>query len=148
MNHVHIAKILFIILVIVHHGDNFSFFSYRNMNTNFSSRGFESNSNFYTSDWSNHSDFSWQAHVMGNYAPQSYGLHHLEYPQFDNPSSNPLSYNYPSKQSSLEDSLKELQAQTSQTLKEFMQLIGQSTSLVSQELSLEDALNAFRQTIN
>jgi hypothetical protein len=45
----------------------------------------------------------------------------------------------------LVDSLKELQAQTSQTLKKFMQLIGQSTSPVSQELSLEDTLEAFRQ---
>jgi hypothetical protein len=35
-----------------------------------------------------------------------------------------------------------------ETLKEFMQLTGQSTSLVSQELSLEDTLEAFRQTIN
>jgi hypothetical protein len=61
---------------------------------------------------------------MGNYAPQSYGLHHLEYPQSDNPSSNPSSYDYPPKQSALEE-----------TLKEF---IGQSIIPVSQELSLED----------
>jgi hypothetical protein len=27
------------------------------MNTNFSSPGFDSNSNFYNSDWSNHPDF-------------------------------------------------------------------------------------------
>jgi hypothetical protein len=52
---------------------------------------------------------------MGNYAPQSYGLHHPEYSQSDNPSSNLSSYNYPPKQSLLEDSLKE-----------FMQLTGQS----------------------
>ena len=78
--------------------------------------------------------FSWQAHVMENFVPQDYELHHSDYLQFDNPSSNPSSSNY---QSSLEDSLKE-----------FMQLIGQSRSLVSRELSLEDALNVFRQTTN
>ena len=75
-------------------------------------------------------------------------MHHPEYSQFDNPSSNPLSYDYPPKQFSLEDFLKELQAQTSQTLKEFMQLTSQSTSPISQEFSLEDALNIFRQTVN
>jgi leucyl aminopeptidase len=48
----------------------------------------------------------------------------------------------------LEDSLKELQAHTSQTLKEFMQQTCQSTSPVSQELLLEDTLNAFRQKVN
>ena len=50
--------------------------------------------------------------------------------------------------SSLVDPLKEFQAQTPQTLKEIMHLTGQSTSSMSQELSLEDALNAFRQTVN
>jgi hypothetical protein len=35
-----------------------------------------------------------------------------------------------------------------ETLKEFMQLIDQPTILVSQELSLDDTLEAFRQTIN
>ena len=105
------------------------------MNTNFSSQKFESHFKFYTSDWSNHYDFLWQAHATGNYAPQSYGLHHLEYLQFDNPSSNPSSYNYPPKQSSLEE-----------TLKEFMQKTGQSTCLMSQELSLENTLEAFEQT--
>jgi glutamate synthase domain-containing protein 1 len=74
---------------------------------------------------------------MGNYAPQSYGLHHPEYPQSDNPSSNHSSYNYPPKQSSLEE-----------TLKEFMQLIDQPTIPMLQELSLEDTLEVFRQTIN
>jgi hypothetical protein len=48
----------------------------------------------------------------------------------------------------LEDFLKELQAHTSQTLKEFMQQTGQSTSPMSQELLLEDALNTFRQKVN
>jgi hypothetical protein len=84
------------------------------MNTNFSSSGFESNSNFYTLDWSNHSNFSWQAHVTGNFVPQVSELHHPEYLQFDNQSSHPSSYDY---QSLLEDSLKS-----------FKQLISQSTA--------------------
>ena len=105
------------------------------MNTNFSCPGYESNSNFYTPDWNNHSNFSWQAHATGNYIPQSYGLHHSEYPQSNNSSSNPSSHNYPPKQSSLEE-----------TLKEFMQLMSQSTSPASQEPSLEDTLEAFIQS--
>jgi hypothetical protein len=52
---------------------------------------------------------------MENFASQSYGLHHPEYPQSDNPFSVPSSYDYPPKQSSLEE-----------TLKEFIQLTGQS----------------------
>jgi hypothetical protein len=40
------------------HWGQFSNFSHEQMNTNFSSLGFESNSNFYNPDWSNHSDFS------------------------------------------------------------------------------------------
>jgi hypothetical protein len=108
------------------------------MNTSFSSLGFESNSNFYNPDWSNnHSDFLWQAHVVGNYAPQSHGLHHSEYPQSDNPFSIPSSYNYPPKQSSLEE-----------TLKEFLQLTSQPIIPASQEPSLEDTLKAFRQIVN
>ena len=69
---------------------------------------------------------------MENCAPQSYGLHHPEYPQSDNSSSNPSLYNYPPTQSSLE-----------KTLKEFTQLTVQSTNPVSQEPSLEDTLKAF-----
>jgi hypothetical protein len=111
----------------------FSNFSHEQMNTNFFSLGCELNSNFYTLDWSNHSDFSWQDHATRNYAPQSYGLHHPEYSQSDNPSSNSSTYDYPPKQSSLEE-----------TLKKFMQLTSQSTSPVSQKLSLEDTLEAFR----
>jgi hypothetical protein len=52
-------------------------FSYEQLNINFSSPGFESNSNFYNSDWSNHSNFSWQAQATENYAPQYHELHHL-----------------------------------------------------------------------
>jgi hypothetical protein len=57
-------------------------FSYDQMNTNFSSLGFESNSNVYNSDWRNHPNFSWQAQAMGNCAPQYHDLHHPEYSQF------------------------------------------------------------------
>ena len=76
------------------------------MNTNFSSSGSELNSNFYTPDQNNHSNFSWQAHAMENYAPQFDELHHLEYLQFDNQFSTLSSYNYPPQDSSLEDTLK------------------------------------------
>jgi hypothetical protein len=89
------------------------------MNTNFSSPKFDSNSDFYNSDWSNHPDFSWQAQAIGNCAPQFQELHYLDYPQFDNQSSHPSSYNYPASlsQSTLED-----------TLKVFMELTGQAIS--------------------
>jgi hypothetical protein len=78
------------------------------MNTNFSSPGFDSNSNFYHRDWSNHSDFSWQAQAMGKCAPQFQELRHSEYPQFDDQSSHPSSHNYPASfsQSTLEDTVK------------------------------------------
>jgi hypothetical protein len=79
----------------------------------------------------------WEAHARGNYAPQSHRLHHYEYPQSDNPFSIPSSYNYPPKQSSLEE-----------TLKEFLQLTSQPIILVSQEPSLDDTLEAFKQTVN
>ena len=107
------------------------------MEHQFLSLGFELNSNIYNLDWSNHSYFSWQSHATENYAPQSYGLHHSEYPQSDNPFSNPSSYDYLPKQSSLEE-----------TLKEFMKLIGQPTIPTPQEPSLKDTLEAFRQTVN
>jgi hypothetical protein len=91
------------------------------MNTNFSSPGFDSNSNFYNQDWSNYSNFSWQAQAMGNCATQFQELHHSEYLQFDDQSSHPSSHNYPasSLQSTLED-----------TLKVFMQLTGQAIGKV------------------
>jgi hypothetical protein len=60
-----------------YHSDNncpswgqFSNFSYEQMNTSFFNLGCDSNSNFYNSDWSNQSDFSWQAQTTRNYAPQ------------------------------------------------------------------------------
>ena len=58
MNHVHIAPALTIVQVIVHIGDNFPIFSHKQLNTSFSNPGFESNSNLYNLDWSNHSNFS------------------------------------------------------------------------------------------
>jgi hypothetical protein len=119
------------------HWGQFSNFSNEHLNTSFSSLGFESNSNFYNPDWSNHSDFSWQAHATKNYAPQVDELHHPDYPQFDNQFSSHPSYDYPPKQSSLEE-----------TLKEFMELVGQPTIPVSHELSLEETLEEFRKTVN
>jgi hypothetical protein len=88
------------------------------MNTSFSSLGFESNSNFYNLDWRNHSKFLWQAHAMGNYAPQVDELHHPKYPQFNNQFSTPSSFNYPPQDSSLEDTLKAFIQSNSQTLQE------------------------------
>ena len=63
------------------------------MNTNFLSQGFESHPNFYTLNWNNHSDLSWYARSMGNYALQSDELYYPEYPQFDNHSFIPSLYN-------------------------------------------------------
>ena len=62
------------------HWGQFSNFSYGQINTNFSSQGFESHSNSYTSNQNNHSDVPWYAHAMGNYSPQVDELHHPEYP--------------------------------------------------------------------
>jgi hypothetical protein len=77
------------------------------MNINFSSPGFESNSNFYNSDWSNYLfDFSWQAQATENYAPQCHEQHHPKYSQFDSQSSHHSSYNQSVPQSTLEDTLK------------------------------------------
>jgi hypothetical protein len=119
------------------HWGQFSNFSNEQLNTNFSSLGFESNSNFYNPDWSNHSDFSWHDHATKNFTPQVDELHLPEYPQFDNHFSSHSSYDYPPKKSSLED-----------TLKEFMELVDQPTIPVSHEPSLEDTLKAFKQTVN
>jgi hypothetical protein len=99
------------------------------MKSSFSSPRFESNSNFYNLDWSNHSGFSWQAHAMGNYAPQIDELHCSDYLQFNNQFSSHSSYDYPFKQSSLEE-----------TLKEFIELVGQPPIPASQEPSLEGQL--------
>jgi hypothetical protein len=79
------------------HWGQFYNFSYEQMNTSFFSLRFESNSNFYNLYWSNHSDFSWHAHAMENYAPQVDELHHPDYPQFDNQFSSHSSYDYPPK---------------------------------------------------
>jgi hypothetical protein len=119
------------------HWGQFSNFSHEQMNTSFFSPGFESNSNFYNPNWNNHPDFSWQAHATENYAPQVDELHHPDYPQFDNQFSSHPSYDYSPEQSSLEE-----------TLKEFMELVGQPTIPTSHELSLEETLEEFRKTVN
>jgi hypothetical protein len=93
------------------------------MNTNFSNLGFDSSSNFYNPDWSNHFDFSWQAQAMGNYAPQYHELHHPEYPQFNHQSSNPSSYNYPAQELSFEDTVKSFIQASSQNIQELNQTI-------------------------
>jgi hypothetical protein len=69
--------------------------------------------------------FLWHDHAMENFAPQVDELQNPEYPQFDNQFSSHSSYDYPHKQSSLEE-----------TLKEFMELVGQPTIPASQEQSL------------
>ena len=97
-----------------YHSDNdcpswgqFSNFSYEQMNTSFSSPGCDSNSNFYNPNWSNQSDFSWQAQTTGNYAPQFQEVHHSDYPQFDHQAQPPV-YQAPQPlpQSSLEEMMK------------------------------------------
>jgi len=93
------------------------------MNTNFSNLGFDSNSNFYNSDWSNHSDFSWQAQAMGNCAPQYHELHHPEYSQFDNQSFHHSSYNYPAQELSFEDTVKAFIQASSQNIQGLNQTI-------------------------
>jgi uncharacterized coiled-coil protein SlyX len=105
-------------------------FSYREVNTNFFGQGFESHSNSHTLNRNNHSDVSWYAHATGNFAPQSYGLHHPEYLQ-SNPSSNPSSYDYPSKQSSLEETLKEFMQLTGQSLQEITDVIVANTEAIA-----------------
>jgi hypothetical protein len=119
------------------HWGQISNFSNEQLNTSFSSPGFESNSNFYNPDWSNLSDFSWHDHATKNFAPQVDELHFPEYPQFDNHFFSHSSYDYPPEKSSLEDNLKE-----------FMELVGQPIIPVSHESPLEDTLEAFRKTIN
>jgi hypothetical protein len=118
------------------HWGQFSEFSNEQLNTSFSSPGFESNSNFYNPDWSNNSDFSWHNYATENFAPQVDELHHHEYPQFDNHFSS-HSYDYPPQTSSLED-----------TFKECMELVGQPTISASHEPTLQESLETFRKTIN
>jgi hypothetical protein len=116
-------------------------FSYEQMYINFYSPGLDYDSNVYNLDWSNHSDFSWQAQAMGNYGFQFQELHHPKYMQFENQVLHPSSYDPLPQKSSLED-----------TLKEFKEITRQSTIHVLQpKSSLEDALKELmektRQTI-
>jgi hypothetical protein len=77
----------------------FTNFSFEQINTNFFSQGFESHSNPHTPNRDNYFDFLWYAHGMGNYALQTNEPHHPEYPQLNNHSSMPSSYNHPSQES-------------------------------------------------
>jgi hypothetical protein len=103
-------------------------FPYEQMNTNFSSQGFDSNSKFYNPDWRNHSNFSLQAKAMGNCAPQFQKMHHYEYPQFDH-----SSHNYPSSfsQSTLEDTLKLFMPLTGQTISEVKNATMENTEAIA-----------------
>jgi hypothetical protein len=103
------------------------------MNTNFSNLGFDSNSNFYNLDWSNHPNFSWQAQTMRNYAPQYHELYHPEYPQFDQQSSHHSSYNYPAQELSSEDTFIAFIQKSIQNLQE-LQKVTMSSSQNIQEL--------------
>jgi hypothetical protein len=93
------------------------------MNTNFFSSGFESNSNFYNPDWSNHHDFSWQVQTMRNRAPQFQELHHSKYPQFKNQVLNPSSYDPFPKKLSSEDTLIAFIQESIQNLQELQSAI-------------------------
>jgi hypothetical protein len=77
------------------------------MNTSFSNSGYDSNSNFYNSDWSNQSDFTWSTQAIGNYAHQFDEVHHSDYLQFDH-QAQPSAYQapQPAPQSSLEEMMK------------------------------------------
>jgi hypothetical protein len=87
------------------------------MNTNFSNPGCDSNFNFYNSDWSNQSDFSWSDQTIGNYIPQFQELHHSDYPQF-NHQAQPSAYQAPQStpQSSLEEMMKAFMQSTDKNL--------------------------------
>ena len=61
------------------HWGQFTNFSYEQLNTDFSDRGFESHSNSYTLNQNNHYDVSWYALASGNYALQLDELPHPEY---------------------------------------------------------------------
>jgi len=110
MDHVHVAMILIIVPVIVHLGDH---------------------SNVYNPDWSNHSNFSWQAQAMRNCAPQFNELHHPEYLQLDTQSSHPSSFNQPAPQSSLEDTLKAFMHLTSQAISDMKNATVENTQAIA-----------------
>jgi hypothetical protein len=103
------------------------------VNTNFSNPGFDSNSNFYNPDWSDHPDFSWQAQAMENCAPHFQELYYPDYPQFDNQSSHPSSYVYPasSSQSTLEDTLKVFMELTCQAISDVKNATMENTQAIA-----------------
>ena len=61
------------------HWEQFSNFSYGQLNTSFFGQGFELHYNSYTPNLDNHSDVLYYARAAGNYALQSNELHHPEY---------------------------------------------------------------------
>jgi hypothetical protein len=105
----------------------------RSVQANFSNSGFDSNSNFYNPNWSNHSNFSWQTQAMGNCAPQYHDLHHPEYQQFDHQSSNPSSYNYPGPTLSFEDTVKAYIQTSNRDIQE-LQKVTMRNNQIMQEL--------------
>jgi hypothetical protein len=106
----------------------FSNSSYEQMNISFSYPGCDSNSNFYNSNWSNQSDFSWSAQTIGNYAPQFQELHHSDYPQFGHQAHPPV-YQVPqhAPQSSLEDMMKALMQSTDKFMQRTDQAVQSNT---------------------
>jgi uncharacterized coiled-coil protein SlyX len=70
---------------------------------------------------------------MGNCAPQFQELHHPDYPQFDNQSSHPSSYNYPtsSSQSTLEDTLKVFMELTGQVISNVKNVVMENTQVIA-----------------
>jgi uncharacterized coiled-coil DUF342 family protein len=60
---------------------------------------------------------------MGNCAPQFQELHHPEYPQIDNQSSHPSSYNYPAQKLSFEGTIKAFIQESSQNIQGLNQTI-------------------------
>jgi hypothetical protein len=108
-------------------------FSYEQMNRNFSSSGFDSNSNFCNPDWSDHSDFSWQHQAMGNCAPQPQELHHLEYSQFKNQVLHPSSYDPLPKKLTLEETLQAF-IQDSNKMMQELKSVTMSNDQITQEL--------------
>jgi hypothetical protein len=105
----------------------------RSFQTNFSNSGFDSNSNFYNLDWSNHSDFSWQDQATGNYAPPHNELHHPEYSQFKNQVLHPSSYDPLPKKLSLEEILQAFIQASNQNIQE-LKSVTMSNDQIMQEL--------------
>jgi hypothetical protein len=105
----------------------------RSVQANFSNTGFDSNFSFYNSDWSNHSDFSWQDQATGNYAPSHNELHHLQYSQFKNQVLHPSSYDPLPKKLSLEETLQAFIRISNRNIQE-LKKVTMSNDQIMQEL--------------